>query len=146
MRLARRNEFARVFRIGARARGAVVLVVVAENGLAHTRLGLSVGRVIWKHAVKRNRVRRVFREAFRLSYRELPRGLDVIMIPARPKLDPKLQATCTELVDLVQRAARRLGEQRSALRIASAEEPRDRANEREPRERASERQGRGVAR
>jgi ribonuclease P protein component len=137
MRLARRNEFARAFRVGARARGSVVLVVVAENGLAHTRLGLSVGRVIWKSAVKRNRVRRVFREAFRLSYPKLPRGLDVVMIPARPKLDPNLQATCTELVDLVERAARKLGEQRSSLRIARLEEP---------RARASEHRGRGVAR
>jgi ribonuclease P protein component len=105
----------------------VLLVVVAPNGLEHSRLGLSVGRVIWKSAVKRNRVRRVFREAFRLSYPELPRGLDVILIPARPKLDPELRATRAELVDLVARAARRIGEPRPAARTPRVEDSASRA-------------------
>ena len=104
MRLVHRNDFARVFRSGRRARGAVVVVVVLENGSAHSRLGLSVGRAIWKSAVKRNRVRRIFREAFRLAYPDLPRGIDVIMIPAAPKLAPDLAATRSELEKLVARA------------------------------------------
>ena len=119
MRLVHRNDFARTFREGRRARGAVIVAVVATNGLEHTRLGLSVGRVIWKSAVQRNRVRRVFREAFRLSYPELPRGLDVILIPARPKLEPELAATRAELVSLVQRAAARVSETRTERGTAS---------------------------
>lgn len=122
MRLVHKNDFARAFRSGKRARGATVVVVVMANGLAHSRLGLSVGRVIWKSAVKRNRVRRIFREAFRLSYPELPPGLDVIMIPAAPKLEPDLSKTRAELVALVVRAEARLSEPRapSASRSPSA--------------------------
>jgi ribonuclease P protein component len=112
MRLVRESDFRAVFREGGRARGACVHVVVRENGLEHSRLGLSVGKSIWKSAVRRNRVRRIFREAFRLSYPELPRGVDIVMIPAAPKLDPKLQDVSRELVllsskALEKRAARR---------------------------------------
>jgi ribonuclease P protein component len=73
--------------------------------LETTRLGLSVGKTIWKSAVKRNRIRRVFREAFRLAYPELPPGLDVVLIPARPKLVPVLADIRAELVGLVLKAA-----------------------------------------
>ena len=104
MRLVRESDFKAVFREGGRARGASVHVVVRENGLEHTRLGLSVGRSIWKSAVKRNRVRRIFREAFRLSYPDLPSGVDIVMIPAAPKLDPKLQEVSRELVLLSSKA------------------------------------------
>ena len=113
MRLVRKRDFARVFREGSRARGAIVLVVVAPNGLPHARLGLSVGRSIWKGAVERNRVRRIFREAFRLSYADLPQGVDIVMIPAAPRLDPKLAGTRSELVSLARRALRRYDEARA---------------------------------
>jgi ribonuclease P protein component len=107
MRLVHRNDFARAFREGRRARGAILAVVVRPNGLAHSRLGLSVGRTIWKSAVKRNRVRRIFRESFRLSYPDLPKGVDVVMIPAVPRLEPELGATRAELAALIERALAR---------------------------------------
>ena len=72
MRLVSARDFARTYAEGGRARGEIVVVVACPNGTQGTRLGLSVGRAIWRSAVKRNRVRRVFREAFRLSYPELP--------------------------------------------------------------------------
>ncbi len=107
LRLVHKKDFERVYRDGLRARGATLLVVGAPNGLSHSRLGLSVGKAIWKGAVQRNRVRRVFREAFRLSQHELPPGLDLILIPGRPKLEPELAATRAELVDLAGRIARK---------------------------------------
>jgi len=107
MRLVRESDFRRVFREGGRARGGSVVVVVRENEIGHTRLGLSVGKAIWKSAVRRNRIRRVFREAFRLSYPELPAGVDIVMIPAAPKLVPVLELVSTELVALSKKALAR---------------------------------------
>jgi ribonuclease P protein component len=113
-RLVSKLDFDRAFRQGSRARGAILLVVARENGLAETRLGLSVGKSIWKGAVQRNRVRRIFREAFRLSYPELPAGVDLVLIPAAPKLEPKLAATRAELVHLARKAVRRAREKGAA--------------------------------
>ena len=107
MRVVSGRDFARAYKTGTRARGAILLVVVAPNGLEYTRLGLSVGKSIWKGAVERNRIRRVFREAFRLAYPELPAGVDVVMIPAVPKLVPALEPTRAELLRLVARALER---------------------------------------
>ena len=91
-----------------------VWIFVARNRLEHSRLGLSVSKRCWKDAVPRNRVRRIFREAFRLSLSELPAGLDVVMIAGLPRLDPPLAETRRELVQLVQRAARSLAIRASA--------------------------------
>ncbi len=114
LRLVRENDFKKVFSEGARARGTSLLVVVRENGLPDSRLGLSVGKSIWKSAVKRNRVRRVFREAFRLSRHELPIGIDVVMIPAVPKLVPVLSIVSRELVELAGKAVRKQRARRAA--------------------------------
>lgn len=118
LRLVRKGDFARTYREGRRARGALLLVVGAPNGLEHARLGLSVGRRIWKGAVQRNRVRRIFREAFRLSFGELPPGLDLILVPSAPKLEPELAATRAELVRLAQKVARRLAEDGPRVEVA----------------------------
>ncbi len=109
-----KGDFDRAFRQGSRARGSIVLVVARANGLAHSRLGLSIGKSIWKSAVKRNRVRRIFRESFRLSYAELPVGFDLVLIAAAPKLEPKLMDTCLELVGMAKKAARRAQEKSAA--------------------------------
>jgi len=106
LRLVHKRDFERVYRDGLRARGATLLIVGSPNGLPHSRLGLSVGKAIWKGAVERNRVRRIFRESFRLSQHDLPPGLDLILIPARPKLEPELAATCAELIVLAGKIAR----------------------------------------
>ena len=100
-------DFARVYREGSRARSDLFTVAVRPNGLEHTRLGLSVGKRVWKSAVRRNRVRRVFREAFRLEQHDLPAGLDLVLIPSRPKLEPRLADARAQLVAMAAKAHRR---------------------------------------
>ena len=106
-------DFGRAYRKGRRARGSILLVVGADSGRNHPRLGLSVGKKVWKHAVKRNRVRRVFREAFRLTAPELP-PLDLVLIPAEPRLVPSTAETAAELRRLARKVARRLEEAEAA--------------------------------
>jgi ribonuclease P protein component len=120
MRLVRGADFQRAYRQGSRARGDVLLVVACPNGLEHPRLGLSIGKAIWKHAVRRNRLRRLFREAFRLEQHALPSGHDLVLVPAAPRLDPSLEAVRSDLVRLAARAAQRCAE-RSASKTAAQE-------------------------
>ena len=106
-RLRLRGDFQRTYAEGSRARGAFLLVVVRANGLEHTRYGLSVGKRIWKPAVRRNRIRRVFREAFRHALPGLPKGFDVILVCVQPRLAPRLAPVQAELERLVAKAVRR---------------------------------------
>jgi ribonuclease P protein component len=79
-RLKGRRAFSRVFG-GRRSSADRLLVVYAmPNDLSWARLGLTVGR---KHgmAVRRNRIKRLLREAFRLGLGELPRGYDFVCVP-----------------------------------------------------------------
>src|SRR5437764_15020436 len=64
-----------------------LIVYACENGLPYLRLGLSVSRKVGG-AVQRNRLRRLYREAFRLTRHEMPVGMDVVLIPRRTDEPP----------------------------------------------------------
>lgn len=83
-----------------------LIVYARANDLPHARLGLSVSRKIGI-AVTRNRFRRLYREAFRLTKHELPTGLDVILIP-RGQREPTLSEVQASLSTLLPRLAQRL--------------------------------------
>ena len=81
-RLLTSEEFRRVFRTGRRLPAGPLVVIVAENGLDHPRLGLAVSRRHARRATARNRLRRIVRESFRRAQRRLP-PVDVV-VSARP--------------------------------------------------------------
>ena len=100
-------EFDRCYTRKRSASDDVLIVYACENGLDHPRLGCSVSRKVGG-AVVRNRYKRLFREAFRLSQHDLPRGVDLILIP-RPGPEPALEALRASLVKLASQASRKLG-------------------------------------
>ena len=102
-------DFQRVYARRCAASDAWLLVQVCGNGLTHCRLGLSVSRK-YGNAVARNRLRRLYREAFRLSKHELPEGLDLVLIP-RSTNEPTLDVVQKSLKTLAQQAARKLTRQ-----------------------------------
>ena len=79
-RLTRAEEIDRVFAAGRRATDATMTLLALPNGLQQSRTAVAVGR---RHgsAVRRNRVKRVCREAFRLIRPELPVGWDYVILP-----------------------------------------------------------------
>ena len=105
-RIKRRRDFERLFAIRCSAGNALLVVYVTQNELGTSRLGVSVSRRIGG-GVKRNRIKRLIREAFRLSQHDIPPDLDVLCI-ARPVERPGLDAYRQSLMRLVHIAAGKL--------------------------------------
>jgi ribonuclease P protein component len=82
LRLQHALEFQAVYAGKVRESRGPLTVFAIPNDLGHPRLGLSVGRKVGT-AVKRNRIKRLLREAFRLLQHDLPRGYDLV-INVRP--------------------------------------------------------------
>ena len=102
MRLHKSSEFDRAFREGRRAGGGIMSVQAVPNGLEYCRLGMAVNRAIGC-SVQRNRIKRLFREAFRTHQHLVPVACDVVIVPRRPWQAPDLEAVSTELLRLVQK-------------------------------------------
>ncbi|MFQ5807076.1 MAG: ribonuclease P protein component [Phycisphaerae bacterium] len=103
-RLRRQSAFKRLLREGKRAGDQRLQVWARPNDLGYSRFGVIVGR---KHgsAVRRNRIKRVLREAFRLSRAALPRGLDIACAP-RVGGETELRETIESLRRVTARLAR----------------------------------------
>jgi ribonuclease P protein component len=99
-------DFRRVYERRRSASDSWLLVYARENGLPHLRLGLSVSRKFGQ-ATHRNRLRRLYREAFRLTRGDMPVGLDLVLIP-RTSDEPALDDLKRSLPRLVKQLARKL--------------------------------------
>ena len=73
------HVFQQLYRRGARSAAPTLALYSRPNGRDHNRLGLTTGAKLG-HAVVRNRVRRRFRELYRLHKPEMQPGYDVILV------------------------------------------------------------------
>jgi ribonuclease P protein component len=109
--LRRPADFRRVYDRRRSASDDLLIVYGCENGLPYLRLGLSVSRKVGK-ATHRNRLRRLYREAFRLTRNQMPAGLDLVLIP-RNAAEPTLKQLRLSLPRLVGHLGRRLAEEKA---------------------------------
>jgi len=81
-RLRHRRAFDRVFAARARRVMGPIVVLASPNEFEHSRLGMVVPRRVG-NAVQRNQIKRMLREAFRLSQDQWPGRYDVV-VQVRP--------------------------------------------------------------
>ena len=81
--LTLKKEFERVFNEGKIFKNTHVVLYVVSNELQHSRLGLVVSKKVG-NAVRRNRAKRLLREAYRLNKHLLTVRVDIIAIPRSP--------------------------------------------------------------
>ncbi len=105
-RIKHPDDFRRAFERRRSESDGILVVYGVENGRAHPRLGISVSRKKIRDATARNRVKRLIREAFRLSKAELPPGVDLIVLPRNDQLH--LSAVRQSLTAFAWAVARRL--------------------------------------
>ncbi len=100
-RLRTPGDFRRVYGRGHRAHGRILVAIgFARRDPGH-RLGVAVSKEHGR-AVRRNKFKRILREAFRLERPGLPGAFDIILIPRPVEGHLELAEVRTELRRLVE--------------------------------------------
>jgi len=81
--LTRKKEFESVFDEGKVFKNNEVVLYVIPNDFLHSRLGLVVSKKVG-NSPRRNRAKRLLREAYRLNKHLLKTHVDIIAIPRHP--------------------------------------------------------------
>ena len=82
-KLIKTDDFSSVFNLRKRIANKYLVIRFAPNQLNMARLGLIVAKKTAKLAVKRNYMRRVLRELFRLNQQQLP-AVDLVIQVQKP--------------------------------------------------------------
>lgn len=79
LRLKKASEYQAIFKTGKKLTSPYFSIINKANQLSHSRLGIIVSKKSARKAVDRNRIKRIIRESFRLSYQFFP-ALDLIVV------------------------------------------------------------------
>lgn len=79
LRLLKGSDFKRIKGTRLKASSQHLLLLAKPSDCANPRLGLAVAKRHVKHAVDRNRIKRVARESFRHHINELP-NIDIMLL------------------------------------------------------------------
>jgi ribonuclease P protein component len=102
-RLKKSWEFKKVYRKGRTVVSKNIVLYYYRNSLLYNRIGFSIRKKVGKSVV-RNRIRRIYREAFFSMEDKLQSGYDFIIIARNPAADIGFHDACKELYNLCRKA------------------------------------------
>lgn len=102
-RLRSKADFDRLRQEGRVFHNRFVTLSVASNGLDYNRYGIITSKQLGK-AVRRNRVRRLLREAIRHAHARLRSGFDVVLIARHEIVGQPFLMICRTLDELFRKA------------------------------------------
>ncbi|MBN2456311.1 MAG: ribonuclease P protein component [Sedimentisphaerales bacterium] len=94
-RLVTNRQFKAILDQKRRLSNGLLTLYMAENGQPCWRLGISVGKSCG-NAVKRNRLKRLLKEAFRQSQQQIPKGYDYLLMISNRSPRPKAKTVHTK--------------------------------------------------
>ncbi len=101
-RLLSRRHFLRVMRSGTRIAGNLIVIDYRFGKDFVPKLGITVSKRYGK-AYRRNRFKRLVREAFRLSYNQFPANLEINVLPRNKCEHDSLTEIQDELISMIKR-------------------------------------------
>ncbi len=96
-RLRHRGQYQRVAQMPTRLVGHHIIIEYRQSRYPQSRLGVTVSRH-HGNAVRRNRFKRIVKEAYRLSRHLLKDGIDIIVKPRQLAHVAKMQDISQELI------------------------------------------------
>jgi ribonuclease P protein component len=82
-RIRHKSDYVRIYKQGSRGYSKHFTWIIHRSPVGISRLGITAGKKVGK-AVKRNRIKRLLREMFRLNKSRLPQGHDLVIM-VRPR-------------------------------------------------------------
>lgn len=92
-------QYEKVYNSGRRLHGEGFTLIFLGNSTTESRIGISIHRKI-RGAVKRNRIKRIVRESFRLERKQFPEGADIVFA-VRPDFTLKSPGEICRAVALI---------------------------------------------
>ena len=104
MTLKENHLFSRAYRKGRCFSGKYIAVYVLKNRENNKKLGITVSKSRG-NAVKRNRTKRIIREAYRVFHPFVKEGHIIVIVARQPCVDAHVSVVVSELEALLSKAA-----------------------------------------
>lgn len=103
-RITKNSDFDAIFQKGRHADNPLIYIKFLSNSLDYSRFGFIAGTKLFRKAVKRNRAKRLLREATRLNLGNIASGYDVLVGARSTRLyEMSCDEVENELIKLLQK-------------------------------------------